>query len=259
MAKRDISTKSASRNHLTVPQDYLWLPGEQWRPILGYEGLYAVSSISRVYSLPKQGRTGRFLTPARTPRGYLSHHLVGVEGTSYVALHRIVCEAFHGPAPSPNPWALHWNDVQTDNRAENLRWGTPKENSEDMKRNRSALYDEASDVTPPAKAPSKRGPKYSVSPFDVRLVRLLGSSPDISVREIANILGVKKTSTHRILSGLAGGDISLGDGEVSPAAWAEIVANSPLRTKLRQRRAACIGRASRASSLDKRIELLLAA
>ena len=50
----------------------------------------------------------------------------GVEHRPY--LHRLVCEAFHGPAPSPDAMALHKGDVRSDNSAENLRWGTNSEN-----------------------------------------------------------------------------------------------------------------------------------
>jgi hypothetical protein len=41
---------------------------------------------------------------------------------------RLVCEAFHGPAPFPRAVVMHLNDDPTDNRPENLRWGTQKEN-----------------------------------------------------------------------------------------------------------------------------------
>ena len=43
-------------------------------------------------------------------------------------IHRLVCEAFHGPAPSGKPIVLHLNEDALDNRPENLRWGTQKEN-----------------------------------------------------------------------------------------------------------------------------------
>ena len=50
----------------------------------------------------------------------------GVEFRPYV--HRLVCEAFHGPAPSPDAMALHKGDIRSDNSAANLRWGTNSEN-----------------------------------------------------------------------------------------------------------------------------------
>jgi len=43
-------------------------------------------------------------------------------------IHRLVCEAFHGPAPDGKPIVLHLNENALDNRPSNLRWGTQKEN-----------------------------------------------------------------------------------------------------------------------------------
>jgi hypothetical protein len=43
-------------------------------------------------------------------------------------IHRLVCEAFHGPAPFPRAVVIHLNENALDNRPENLRWGTQKEN-----------------------------------------------------------------------------------------------------------------------------------
>lgn len=43
-------------------------------------------------------------------------------------MHRLVCEAFHGPAPKDKPVVIHINENALDNRPENLRWGTQKEN-----------------------------------------------------------------------------------------------------------------------------------
>jgi hypothetical protein len=43
-------------------------------------------------------------------------------------VHRLVCEAFHGPAPNPRSVVIHLDEDATNNRPENLRWGTQKEN-----------------------------------------------------------------------------------------------------------------------------------
>jgi hypothetical protein len=43
-------------------------------------------------------------------------------------VHRLVCEAFHGPQPQDKPVVIHIDEDATNNRQENLRWGTQKEN-----------------------------------------------------------------------------------------------------------------------------------
>lgn len=47
------------------------------------------------------------------------------------SVHRLVCEAFHGPAPAPGMHAAHANSIRNDNRKENLSWKTPAENNAD--------------------------------------------------------------------------------------------------------------------------------
>ena len=43
-------------------------------------------------------------------------------------IHRLVCEAFHGPAPFSRAVVIHLDEDALNNRPENLRWGTQKEN-----------------------------------------------------------------------------------------------------------------------------------
>lgn len=40
---------------------------------------------------------------------------------------RLICEAFHGPSPD-GAVCMHLNEDASDNRPENLAWGTQKEN-----------------------------------------------------------------------------------------------------------------------------------
>lgn len=43
-------------------------------------------------------------------------------------VHRLVCEAFHGPPPFPGAVVMHMDENSMNNRAENLEWGSQKEN-----------------------------------------------------------------------------------------------------------------------------------
>jgi hypothetical protein len=49
-------------------------------------------------------------------------------------VHRLLCIAFHGDPPTPTHQARHLNGVRTDNRVDNLAWGTPSQNVQDMLR-----------------------------------------------------------------------------------------------------------------------------
>ncbi len=100
---------------------------EIWKGIKDYEG-YAVSNIGRVKSL-NYNRTGneRVLKTKRDKYGYLYANLYkdGVQKTFLV--HRLVAEAFI-PNPENKPFIDHINTIRDDDRAENLRWCTCKEN-----------------------------------------------------------------------------------------------------------------------------------
>lgn len=104
---------------------------EIWKPIPGWEGLYEVSSLGSIRSLHRG--SGRVLRTAATAGGYL--HLTLARNGSKVSayVHRLVAEAFHGPAPEGHE-VRHLNGNQTDNAASNLAWGTSSENHQDTLR-----------------------------------------------------------------------------------------------------------------------------
>lgn len=77
------------------------LPGEQWRPVVGYVGLYEISSLGRVLSLPKWRSPGRnILRPAPNGVGYPSVVLYRDRVPRQVAIHVLVTAAFIGPRPA---------------------------------------------------------------------------------------------------------------------------------------------------------------
>lgn len=104
---------------------------ERWLPVVGYEGLYLVSDLGRVYSVrrPGVGKTGRIrkLSPVA---GYPSVSLCrnGVQTTYYV--HRLVMEAFVGPCREGQE-VRHLDGDPSDNRLVRLAYGTPGENQMD--------------------------------------------------------------------------------------------------------------------------------
>ena len=43
-------------------------------------------------------------------------------------VHRLICEAFHGPPPNKKSVVIHLDENSLNNKANNLKWGTQKEN-----------------------------------------------------------------------------------------------------------------------------------
>lgn len=97
---------------------------EQWKPIAGYEGLYEISDQGRVRSKT------RIFGDKPDPFGYcrISLRKNLVQKNAYV--HILVLEHFVSPRPVGCE-CRHLNGKSTDNRLENLSWGSPKENGED--------------------------------------------------------------------------------------------------------------------------------
>lgn len=103
----------------------------QWLDVLGYEGLYEVSSTGQV----RNKRTGLTRTPqVDSQRGHLCVLLYRNNKPVGKQISHLVLEAFVGPRPD-GLLALHWDDDPLNNDLTNLRWGTHSENRLDMVRN----------------------------------------------------------------------------------------------------------------------------
>lgn len=109
---------------------------EIWRPVVGFEGLYEVSSIGRVRSLDHEVRNrystrirrGRIRKPTPDRAGYLMVSLSRERAVKTGKIHRLVAEAFLGAAPNVDS-AVNHRDFKKDNNAvENLEWSTPEQN-----------------------------------------------------------------------------------------------------------------------------------
>ena len=115
---------------------------ESWKPVVGYEGLYEVSSAGRVRSLdaivPRGSgtytRKGRHLKTSVGRNGYPEVELYKDTQRVRRGVHQLVAKAFV-PNPENLPLVRHLNDVKDDNRVENLAWGTESDNRYDAYRN----------------------------------------------------------------------------------------------------------------------------
>lgn len=109
---------------------------EVWRDIIGYKGIYQVSNLGRVKSLPKVHRTGNngyrnrkeYLLSDKANTRYLTVGLRKNGKQKHILVHRLVALAFV-ENPDDKPYVDHIDGNNHNNRADNLRWVTPLENS----------------------------------------------------------------------------------------------------------------------------------
>lgn len=111
---------------------------EVWRSVPSLPGVMASSHgrvlfPSRVARMPNGGereyKTKPVIGSIRRAKKGAKHVYRGTWSREYgnVKMHRLVCEAFHGPCPSGME-TLHLDDDGLNNRPENLCWGTRKDN-----------------------------------------------------------------------------------------------------------------------------------
>lgn len=97
---------------------------EVWKDIEGYENLYQISSLGRV----KNVETEKILKTSKDKYGYLYINIKYKGKTKHYLIHRLIAKAFI-PNPENKPFIDHINTIKDDNRIENLRWVTSKENN----------------------------------------------------------------------------------------------------------------------------------
>lgn len=95
-----------------------------------------IRSISRWVNHPRSSRMWRQGVELKVflrAGGYLGGNISVDNVRINFEVHVMVCEAFHGVRP-PGLEVRHLNGIRTDNRPENLCWGTKAENQADIKR-----------------------------------------------------------------------------------------------------------------------------
>ena len=102
------------------------LSSEVWQDIQGYSGIYQVSTLGRIRSL-KKGKI-KLLKPYINNMGYAVLSLYANHKQKTYHVHKLVAETFLVKVDGKN-YIDHINGIKTDNRIDNLRWCTPKENA----------------------------------------------------------------------------------------------------------------------------------
>ena len=94
------------------------------KDVVGYEGLYAVTSCGKVWSYKNK----KFLKPLTDINGYLYVNLFKDGKMKHYKVHRLVAEAY---LPNPNnlPQINHRDENKANNCLQNLEWCDAKYNS----------------------------------------------------------------------------------------------------------------------------------
>lgn len=99
---------------------------EEWKDVVGYEGLYEVSNLGRV----RNKQTGKVLKPKLGKRwGYYTINLCKDKKRSTKTIHRLVALAWIPRVDGDKDQINHINEIKTDNRVENLEWCTVEYNN----------------------------------------------------------------------------------------------------------------------------------
>lgn len=140
----------------------------------------------RNYEVSDDGRVRR---NGRELQGYVDRYGYRTVQLSYAGLSRrfkvcrLICEAFHGSPPG-GAHAAHANGDSLDDRAENLSWKTPKENSADKR----------------AHGTHQAGEKHPRARLTSEQVEAIRKSP-LSSRAAATRFGVNQSQIVRIRNG----------------------------------------------------------
>lgn len=100
---------------------------EEWKPIIGYEGLYNISTYGRIYSIPRKGTKGGIVKPSFSSSGYLQTHLCKDKTRKTFQIHRLVAKHFLDNE-NGYPEVNHIDECKTNNHVSNLEWCTRLQN-----------------------------------------------------------------------------------------------------------------------------------
>lgn len=166
----------------------------EWAEIPGHPGYY-VDREGNVASDWKRVGLGRgngtrtertdtihLLRPSVNQSGY---HFLNLGRGNTRVVHRLVLQTFVGPCPT-GMGARHLNGNPSDNRLENLAWGSPKENQSDQYRHGT-------------RAAGNRHPQSKLTAMQVRASRDLAAA-GWRQQDIAALFGIKQPTVSSLVN-----------------------------------------------------------
>jgi len=163
---------------------------EKWADVAGFEGVYQISDLGNIRSLPriidygthKQTHKGRILKPQPNSKGYLRIVLTWDGKREVKFIHRLVAEAFV-PNPENKPQVNHKDGNKLNNHAANLEWVNNSENQKHGRRSGliTTLHGE-------------QKPGHKLTESDVRFILI----SDLSSKLLAKRFGVSTQTIYDI-------------------------------------------------------------
>lgn len=165
---------------------------ERWLPVVGYEGLYEVSSFGRVKSLKRKWvPSNKILSQINHNAGYLSVAISDSKIIKKELCHILVAEAFIEKT-NPNYVVNHKDGDKKNNVVSNLEWGTSKHNSQEAIR--LGLFNNFGEN------------HHSSILTNKEVIEIFKSNK--SANELAKIYGICNGTVHSIKSGKAWGMVT---------------------------------------------------
>lgn len=165
------------------------------RQIPGFEGRYSATADGLIWSHISR----RFLSMAPNKDGYLYVALRRGGLSINVAVHRLVCSAWKR-APLEGEEANHDDLIKTNNRASNLGWMTPKENTAHALANLPQEVRQRMRAGRRAARVKLNRTKRTLAPRVVSLVHRLAGIGS-SQAAISRLIGRSRNTVARILKG----------------------------------------------------------
>lgn len=174
---------------------------EEWRDVKGYEGYYQISNKGSIKSLKRTFYSGSNLRIKKIYEEKILKQQSYKQGYKYVVLckdgiskklkvHRIIAQAFI-PNPENKPCIDHINAKRDDNRIENLRWATWKENSENSISRYRISMSRIGDKNPKRKTMKKVAKIDPISNIQIEVFN--------GIKMAADIIGVNRSSIYRAI------------------------------------------------------------
>lgn len=163
---------------------------EEWHAVVGFPD-YEVSSLGRVRSWKRQGpsvdlaMTPRILRTSSHSAGYptVALHKFGTQSTRLV--HTLVAEAFIGPRQA-GMQVCHGDGVPTNNRVENLRYGTAVDNAADRRQHGNT-------------ASHERHPMARLTPIQVAAIRAEYETASVTISDLSRKFGIGRKQIRSIV------------------------------------------------------------